>query len=174
MDKEAAFYKNLQEDKILCELCPHNCKLSLGQMGMCKGRKRKEDKLYTINYGEVTSMVVDPIEKKPLYHFKPGSNILSVGSFGCNFKCGFCQNYTISQYKYKSEYVSPQNLIELAEHIENNIGIAFTYNEPSIWYEYIRDVCNASKNKKLDLIMISNGYISTKALKNITSIYICI
>lgn len=167
MDKEAAFYKNLQEDKILCELCPHNCKLSLGQMGMCKGRKRKEDKLYTINYGEVTSMVVDPIEKKPLYHFKPGSNILSVGSFGCNFKCGFCQNYTISQYKYKSEYVSPQNLIELAEHIENNIGIAFTYNEPSIWYEYIRDVCNASKNKKLDLIMISNGYISTKALKTL-------
>lgn len=167
MDKEAAFYKRLQEDKILCELCPHNCKLSLGQMGLCKGRKREEDKLYAINYGEVTSMALDPIEKKPLYHFKPGNNILSVGSFGCNFKCGFCQNHTISQDKYRSEYVSPQRLIELAEQMENNIGIAFTYNEPSIWYEYIRDVCDASKNKNLDLVMVSNGYISTKVLKTL-------
>jgi pyruvate formate lyase activating enzyme len=95
-EKEALFYEK-QGDNIRCKLCPHSCIIKSGEQGKCNVRRNIEGKLYTINYGEITSIARDPIEKKTLYHFKPGSSVLSVGSFGCNFTCGFCQNHSISQ-----------------------------------------------------------------------------
>ena len=98
-----------------------------------------------INYGEVTSANVDPIEKKPLFHFKPGKDILSVGTYGCNMKCSFCQNYEISQNKPSSEFIDIDKLVKLIISIPNNVGIAFTYNEPFMWYEYIYEVAKRIK-----------------------------
>lgn len=132
-------------------------------------RVNKAGELKTINYGEVTSMNNDPIEKKPLYHFKPGANVLSVGSFGCNFSCGFCQNYSIAQYRAESKYVSPENLIEFCCSLKDNIGIAFTYNEPSIWYEYIYETSKKLKEKypELNVILVTNGYIQIRPLEKL-------
>ena len=166
MEKEALFYEK-QGDKISCKLCPHNCLITAGEHGKCNVRINREGKLYTINYGEITSIAQDPIEKKPLYHFKPGSNILSVGSFGCNFSCGFCQNYSISQGRASSEYISPEKLVEICKSLEDNIGVAFTYNEPSIWYEYVYNASKLLKEtlKDINIVLVTNGYIKEEPLK---------
>ncbi|GIM29573.1 AmmeMemoRadiSam system radical SAM enzyme [Clostridium polyendosporum] len=166
MNKEALFYKKKENGTLGCKLCPHTCVIQPGGMGLCGVRQNKEGMLYTLNYGEVTSIALDPIEKKPLYHFYPGKNILSIGSFGCNFKCSFCQNYSISQYKPKSEYLEIEKLVSIINETENNIGVAFTYNEPSIWYEYIFEASKTIKerNKKTKVVIITNGYISEEPL----------
>ncbi|MBW9157861.1 AmmeMemoRadiSam system radical SAM enzyme [Clostridium tagluense] len=166
MEKEALFYEK-QGEVVNCKLCPHNCHIPSGAHGICNVRVNSKGKLYTINYGEITSMAQDPIEKKPLYHFKPGSNILSVGSFGCNFSCGFCQNYSISQGRAKSEYVAPEKLVEICKSLEGNIGIAFTYNEPSIWYEYVYNSSKLLKEriKDINIVVVTNGYIKEEPLK---------
>ena len=171
MDKEAMFYEKI-DNYINCKLCPHRCsKLKEGQRGACGVREVKKDddgslKLYSINYGEITSISMDPIEKKPLYNFYPGSNILSIGSFGCNFKCSFCQNYAISQNRPQSNYVPPEEMANISLEINNNLGLAFTYNEPSIWYEYVYDVCKAIKeiNKDHKTVLITNGFICEEPL----------
>jgi pyruvate formate lyase activating enzyme len=162
---DANFYEK-QKDKIKCRLCPHGCVLEKGKFGLCSVRTNKEGRLKTINYGEITSMSQDPIEKKPLYHFKPGAHILSVGSFGCNFSCGFCQNYSISQHKANSEFMPPEKLIDLSQSLENNIGLAFTYNEPSIWYEYVYDAAKLLKNTDINsnVVLVTNGYIEMEPL----------
>jgi pyruvate formate lyase activating enzyme len=166
MEKEALFYEK-QGDKVNCKLCPHNCLIKAGEHGKCNVRINREGKLYTINYGEITSMAQDPIEKKPLYHFKPGSNILSVGSFGCNFTCGFCQNYSISQGRASSEYMPPEKLVEICKSLEANVGVAFTYNEPSIWYEYVYNSARLLKEtlKDISIVLVTNGYIKEEPLK---------
>lgn len=172
MNKEALCYKN-EDNKIRCYLCPHNCLISEGGVGVCKVREVHSDngelKLFSINYGEITSIALDPIEKKPLYNFFPGNNILSIGSFGCNFRCSFCQNYSISQYKSESRYVPPDEMCRIILETENSIGVAFTYNEPSIWYEYVFDVAKKlkeeDKNKKV--VLVTNGYINKEPLKEI-------
>ena len=159
------FYEK-QGDKIKCNLCPHGCTIKEGEYGLCSVRTNKNGGLKTINYGEITSLSQDPIEKKPLYHFKPGKDILSVGSFGCNFTCGFCQNASISQFKAKSEFMSSEKLIEVILSLENNIGIAFTYNEPSIWYEYVYDTAKQLKSSHPDskVVLVTNGYIQPDPL----------
>jgi pyruvate formate lyase activating enzyme len=166
MEKQALFYEK-QGDKINCKLCPHNCLIKAGEQGKCNVRMHREGKLYTVNYGEITSIARDPIEKKPLYHFKPGSNILSVGSFGCNFSCGFCQNYSISQGRARSEYIPPEKLVEMCKSLEDNVGVAFTYNEPSIWYEYVYHSSKLLKEtlKDINIVLVSNGYIKEEPLK---------
>lgn len=168
MKVEAMFYEKLN-DKIHCFLCPHNCVIENGHFGKCNVRTHEDRKLFTINYGEVTSASLDPIEKKPLYYFMPSSRIFSVGSFGCNFTCGFCQNFSISQYKAKSEYVSKEKLVEVVLSTKDNIGLAFTYNEPSIWYEYVYDCAKLLKEKgpKKSVILVTNGYISDDPLKRL-------
>ncbi|WP_291548469.1 AmmeMemoRadiSam system radical SAM enzyme [Clostridium sp. HMP27] len=167
MLKEAMFYKKIDNDYVICNLCPHNCHIKDGGRGLCGPRKVHDGKLYNSNYGEISSISLDPIEKKPLYHYKPGSYILSVGSFGCNFKCGFCQNYSISQHNVDTRYLEPEDLINLALEQKNNVGIAFTYNEPSIWYEYIWDVSKKAVDKNIDIVLVSNGYISKEPLKEL-------
>ncbi|WHH59330.1 AmmeMemoRadiSam system radical SAM enzyme [Petroclostridium sp. X23] len=160
------FFAEKYNDKIMCFLCPHHCVIANEQFGLCSVRTNKEGVLKTINYGEITAIAVDPIEKKPLYHFKPTKNILSVGSFGCNFSCGFCQNYSIAHYRSESEYVSCDQLIEKCVNLTNNTGIAFTYNEPSIWYEYVYETSKKLKEGYTDLnvVLVTNGYIETEPL----------
>ena len=165
MLNDALFFEEYG-DKIRCLLCPHNCIIAEGRFGLCSVRMNKDGALKTINYGEITAMANDPVEKKPLYHYKPGKNILSVGSFGCNFTCDFCQNYSIAQYKANSWYLSPEELIERCLNLENNIGIAFTYNEPSIWYEYIYETSKKLKERgpHAGVVLVTNGYIETEPL----------
>jgi len=168
MKTEAMFYEKFK-DKIHCFLCPHNCVIENGHFGKCNVRIHEDGKLFTINYGEITSASLDPIEKKPLYYFKPHSNIFSVGSFGCNFKCSFCQNYSISQYKAKSQYVSSESLVETILAMKDNIGVAFTYNDPSIWYEYVYDCAKLLKetNPSTVVVLVTNGYINEEPLKKL-------
>lgn len=168
MKTEAMFYENLK-DKIHCYLCPHNCVIENGHIGKCNVRKHEDGKLFTLNYGEITSASLDPIEKKPLYYFKPSSHIFSVGSFGCNFTCSFCQNYSISQLPAESRFVSKEKLVEIILTMENNIGVAFTYNEPSIWYEYVYDCSKLLKetDPNAAVVLVTNGYISEEPLRKL-------
>jgi pyruvate formate lyase activating enzyme len=167
--KHEAKFTEKQGCKVKCYLCPHNCAIGSGQFGICSVRTNNDGVLQTTNYGEITAMAMDPIEKKPLYHFKPSKTILSVGSFGCNFSCGFCQNYSIAHYKSRSEYLSPDSLIEICLEQKDNAGIAFTYNEPTIWYEYVYDTSVRLKERYPDLciVLITNGYIEQEPLKRL-------
>jgi pyruvate formate lyase activating enzyme len=158
--------------KIICEICPHHCALAEGQTGLCGARRNTGDSVTAINYGLVTSIALDPIEKKPLYIFYPNSTILSVGSFGCNFRCSFCQNYEISTADLDSactQHISPEKLVELALSLRDrgNIGIAYTYNEPLVGYEYVRDCAEQAKAAGLKNVVVSNGYICHEPLVKI-------
>lgn len=168
MEEKLRFYEE-KDGYIECKLCPHNCSLKENRFGVCCLRTVKDNTPITINYGEVTSINVDPIEKKPLYHFKPGKDILSVGTFGCNMKCSFCQNYEISQNKPKTEFIDVDRLINLIISIPNNVGIAFTYNEPFMWYEYIYDVSKKIKeyDPNIKIVLVTNGYVNKEPLKKI-------
>jgi pyruvate formate lyase activating enzyme len=168
MKKQAMFYEKFN-DKIHCFLCPHNCVIENGGLGKCKVRTHEDGKLFTINYGEITSAALDPIEKKPLYYFYPNSQIFSVGSFGCNFTCDFCQNYSISQFVAQSKYVSKEDLVKTVLSTEDNIGIAYTYNEPSIWYEYVFDSARLLKETDPNsaVVVVTNGYINEDPLKKL-------
>jgi pyruvate formate lyase activating enzyme len=168
MKVKAMFYKKL-EDKVHCYLCPHNCIIENGHFGKCQVRQHVDGELYNMNYGEITSISLDPIEKKPLHYYKPSTYILSVGSFGCNFTCGFCQNYTISQHRPPSKFFSSEELVDTILNTEDNIGIAFTYNEPSIWYEYVYDTAKLLKqrDRNQSVVLISNGYISKEPLEEL-------
>ncbi|AWK53125.1 AmmeMemoRadiSam system radical SAM enzyme [Clostridium beijerinckii] len=165
MDAKIPFYEELK-DNIRCWVCPHNCILDEGKFGICRVRTLKSNLPVAINYGEITSMGVDPIEKKPLYHFKPSKDILSIGSFGCNMTCSFCQNYEISQGRPETQYMSIEKLIEIIPSIENNAGVAFTYNEPLMWYEYIYDAAKDIKENNPDtsVVVVTNGYINEEPL----------
>ena len=163
MLKEALYWERRGDGKIHCLLCPVSCIIAEGKVGVCLGRKNQNGILYATNYGEVVSIALDPIEKKPLYHFYPGREILSTGPNGCNLKCGHCQNWAISQVESPTEYVSPEKLVELALKY-NSIGIAYTYTEPLIWYEYIEDTAKLAKEKNLKNVLVTNGYINQAPL----------
>jgi pyruvate formate lyase activating enzyme len=155
--------------KSVCSICPHQCDLSPGQIGFCRARQNIDGVIQSINYGKITSIALDPIEKKPLDCFFPGSRILSVGSFGCNLRCPFCQNHEISMADAQSSsstYYSPEKLVETAVHTrsEGNIGIAFTYNEPLIGYEYVTDTSRLAKKFGLETVLVTNGYINEAPL----------
>lgn len=148
--------------KVECNVCPHHCKLAEEQIGLCNARINKNGEIIADNYGVITSIALDPIEKKPLRHFYPRSKILSVGSFGCNLKCSFCQNYEISKVgknDIKTQYVSPEDLIQVAFDLKprGNIGIAFTYNEPLVGYEYVRDCAKLVEKNGLQSVVVTNG-----------------
>lgn len=163
--KEALYYKGMK-DHVSCELCPHYCHIKEGKVGKCRVRKNIDGTLYTLNYGKITSYAYDPIEKKPLFHFHAGSNIFSVGSFGCNLACDFCQNWEIVYDDSFARELSDEDIITLAT-ANNSIGIAFTYNEPSIWYEYMLQLSKKTKEKGLKNVMVTNGYINQKPLEEL-------
>ena len=168
MKREAMFYEKVN-DKIHCFLCPHHCVIEDKHYGKCNVRMHDSGTLYTLNYGEVTASSLDPIEKKPLHYYKPGTNIFSVGSFGCNMTCTFCQNHDISQERAPSDYIPKEDLVNLILQMEENIGVAFTYNEPTIWYEYMYDTAKLlkEKNKDASVVMVTNGFISEEPLRKI-------
>lgn len=163
MEKLAQYFESSQDGVVTCRLCPALCVLPNGKTGICGCRFNKDGQLFTDNYGEAVSIAVDPIEKKPLYHFHPSKNILSTGANGCNFKCVNCQNWTISQEKVQTSYLSPEQLVSTAKKY-NSIGVAFTYTEPMIWFEYIMDTAPLLKNAGLKVVLVSNGYINQKPL----------
>ncbi|MDD2293487.1 MAG: AmmeMemoRadiSam system radical SAM enzyme [Bacteroidales bacterium] len=154
----------------ICKICPRHCNLSEGQPGACLGRVCKDGVVVCKNYGHLTAIALDPIEKKPLMHFHPGSKILSVGSYGCNMHCPFCQNYDISTTdKVETWMVSPKMLAKKAQELtaEGNIGVAYTYNEPFISYEYVMD-CAAEVHKlQLQNVVVTNGMICDEPLQQI-------
>lgn len=161
--KEALFYS--KETPVLrCSLCPHNCLIKESAAGICGVRKNLEGILYSENYGRVTSLAMDPIEKKPLYHFFPGSQILSIGTRGCNLKCPYCQNWSISQNaSAPSSYKKPKEIVELA--VENNsASIAYTYSEPIVWYEYVYDTARIAHSRGIKNVMVTNGFINEEPL----------
>ncbi len=157
--KEAAFYDMLESKAVCCGVCPHRCKIATGKTGICRQRKNIDGTLHVLNYAQVSSVCLDPIEKKPLYHFFPGRDILSAGSVGCNFACPFCQNYSISQMNSHTREVKPAQLVEIAQH-EDSVGIAYTYNEPLIWVEYVLDTAKLAKEAGLKNVLVTNGYIN--------------
>ena len=149
-----------------CTLCFHDCQLDEGQTGFCRARAGRGDKIVPLNYGRLTSLALDPIEKKPLRRFHPGSQILSVGSFGCNLRCPFCQNASIAQVgsEAPTHNVTPEELASLARELvpRGNIGVAYTYNEPLVGYEYVRDCAERIRQAGLLNVLVSNGTIEEK------------
>ncbi|NLK28688.1 MAG: AmmeMemoRadiSam system radical SAM enzyme [Clostridiales bacterium] len=158
--------------RIECNICPHHCKIEEGHLGLCNARSNHKGKIINENYGKVTAMALDPIEKKPLYHFYPGSRILSIGSYGCNLRCPFCQNCDISMVKgieLETSIISCEEIASKAiayKHL-GNIGIAYTYNEPLIGYEYVRDCAKLVKEKGMKNVVVTNGYICEEPLKEL-------
>lgn len=154
-----------------CNICPRRCRLNEGQIGFCKARACINGEVRAINYGKITSIALDPIEKKPLYHFYPGQKILSVGSFGCNLRCPFCQNYEISMAGHNDigqQNITPQQLVDLAVKMAHeplgNLGVAFTYNEPFIGYEFVRDCAILLRQAGLKTVLVTNGHINKEPL----------
>ncbi len=162
--KEALYYSPMADNKVRCELCPHRCIISDGSTGICRVRRNYGGKLFAVAYEMISSIALDPIEKKPLDFFMPGANILSVGTYGCNFNCDFCQNYSISQQTPELERITVESLCETAGNLKGNIGIAFTYNEPLIWYEYVLEACMLNQKQGRINVLVTNGYINPEPL----------
>lgn len=159
-------------DRVICDLCPHACSLGQGQIGWCGARQAQDGQIKPLNYGKVTALALDPIEKKPLAYYYPGSQILSVGSFGCNMACPFCQNHHIArrrQEEVRLYDLPPDTLVALAleEEARGNIGIAFTYNEPLIAFEYLLDTAILAQEEGLKMVVVTNGQINEAYLKQL-------
>ena len=162
------YHKTIPEkEKIICMLCQHYCQMKEGQVGVCGVNKNKNGELKTVVYGHPSALNVDPVEKKPLYHLLPGTTALSFGTVGCNFKCPFCQNWQISQEHKVDEsvYISPEKMVDLA--IENGASsIAYTYNEPTIFYPYAKDIGVIAREKGLKNIFVTNGFETPEVVKD--------
>jgi pyruvate formate lyase activating enzyme len=172
--KHAKYYEELYRYQLKCNLCPHHCTIGDGKTGICKVRKNVKGELFLQSYGAVSSMGFDPIEKKPLYHFYPGSIIFSVGGFGCNLRCKFCQNFEISQnvpshFDFQKSY-NPRDIVDMAAEKKSNIGIAFTYNEPTVWFEYMQDIAELSRKAGMKNVMITNGFINPEPLDELLEV----
>lgn len=155
--------------RVECRICPHRCNIEEGHLGLCKARTNRNGVIVSENYGRLTAVALDPIEKKPLYHFHPGSRILSIGSYGCNLNCPFCQNCDISMVgsrEIETEEVAIEELIRKAKQLQvkGNIGIAYTYNEPLIGFEFVRDCAKAAREQGLKNVVVTNGYICKEPL----------
>ncbi|MCQ1535320.1 AmmeMemoRadiSam system radical SAM enzyme [Methanosarcina sp. KYL-1] len=169
MIHEAMFYEKLAENKVRCSLCAHRCKIAPGKRGICRVRENCEGSLFSLVYGEVASEAVAHIEKKPLYHYYPGSSAYSVGTIGCNFRCRHCQNWRLSRAVPEDVYLatlSPRQLILQAK-MAGCQSVSWTYNEPTIWYEYTYDGAKLAKEEGLGTSYVTNGYITPEALKRI-------
>lgn len=158
-----------------CDVCFRQCKIEEGQTGFCGARSCLDGQLVAANYGRLTSVSLDPIEKKPLKMFMPGSQILSLGSYGCNLRCPFCQNSSISwsqkafEYKDRAEFYEPEEVVKTALSLRprGNIGLAFTYNEPLVGYEFVRDTARLAKEAGLENVLVTNGTATQKVLNQI-------
>ena len=157
------------QTRISCRVCPRYCRLKDGAIGFCGARQAKDGQVISISYNHVTAIGLDPIEKKPLSFFLPGEKILSVGSFGCNMNCYFCQNFDIARAgkdSVSTRYIAPVELVGLALSLKDqgNCGLAFTYNEPLIGYEYVRDTAEIARENDLETVVVSNGQLTSEFL----------
>ncbi len=166
---EAKYYSRKDGKVVKCNLCPWNCVIREDSYGNCGVRKNTDGKLYSESYGEASSFGIDPIEKKPLFHFLPGTRVLSFGTLGCNLHCMHCQNDTISQSKpgeYRTEHIIPKDIVRTA--VDNCCrSIAATYNEPTVFYEYMFDTFRYAKENNVKSVIVSNGYINPEPLKDL-------
>jgi len=168
-NKLARWWETQPNGKILCTLCPRYCTIGNGQKGFCYIRENIDNKLYSIGYGRPTGFAVDPIEKKPLSHFLPGTDILSFGTAGCNLGCKFCQNWTTSKSKIddvNSLEATPEQVIQIAKNY-NTPSIAYTYNDPTIFGEYVIDISKIAREENVKSVMVTAGYIDKEARKDI-------
>lgn len=169
MKKEAYLYNRLETGDVTCGTCQRECTIPLGKTGWCRTRQNIDGRLYSLIYGEVSSLSVNPIEKKPVYHFLPGSKWLSLGSVGCNFRCPGCQNWEISHWKtgiMSTRYLSAEQSVSKAKALEC-IGISWTFNEPAIWFEYTLDGAKLAKARGLYTNYVTNGTLTNEALEKI-------
>ncbi|MCD8140179.1 MAG: AmmeMemoRadiSam system radical SAM enzyme [Planctomycetaceae bacterium] len=164
--KPALYYDKFPDGAVSCQLCPHTCFLRDGNIGICGARKNRGGTLLALTYGEVTGSMIDPIEKKPLYHYHPGSRIYSIGGWGCNFKCLYCQNAAISQGESPTVPMSPAEIAKQALQ-KDSIGVAYTYNEPIVAIEYLLDCARAVRKAGGKNVLVSNGYILRKPLEDL-------
>ena len=167
--KEAMFYKKLDNRKVQCQLCFRNCLIPEGQRGFCRNRENREGKLYLLVYGLPCAIQVDPIEKEPAFHMLPGSNILCIGTAGCNFRCKFCHNWHMSMATVEKTFnykVSPEDIVELAKK-KGCQSLSFTYNEPTVFYEFMLDIVKLGKPKGLRTLFHTNGAMNEKPLREL-------
>jgi pyruvate formate lyase activating enzyme len=164
---EAQWWHAQSDGRVVCELCPVGCTLRLGQNGPCGTRGNREGHMRALNYGRVVAIAVDPVEKKPLYHFRPGTPILSTAGPGCNLHCLFCQNSEISQrVDVVAREMTPQAVVDLA--VSQDLrAIAFTYSEPLVWYEFVRDTASIARAAGLATVIVSNGYLEPEPLREL-------
>ncbi len=163
--REASYYEKLDGKKVHCHLCPNECIISDGKVGSCGVRINEGGRLLTVVYGKMTSMALDPIEKKPLYRYHPGEYILSLGTKGCNFHCSFCQNWQISQdMTVPTEDITSEAIVAKAKELKS-FGVAYTYNEPFIWYEFVLDTARLARKAGLENVLVTNGYVNMKPLE---------
>ncbi len=165
--KEALYWEATGEGRVHCLLCPHGCRLAESEEGRCRVRRNVEGKLRSLNYSRVSSTSWDPVEKKPLFHFHPGSPILSLGTLGCNLSCAFCQNWEISQGGAGTRSLTPDDAVELAKREPKNLGIAYTYNEPFIWYEFVLETAMLAREAGLKNVLVTNGYVNEAPLREL-------
>lgn len=171
--REALFWNARNDNAVCCDLCPNRCIISEEKTGLCGTRKNTGGRLIATGYGMVSSIALDPIEKKPLYMFHPGNRILSAGGYGCNLRCPFCQNHEIStNYTERSknaEFLAPEKLVVLAKETvkDGNIGVAYTYNEPLVNLEYVLDCSKIAREASLKNVLVTNGYINNEPLEEL-------
>ena len=163
--KEALYYEKIHGKRVHCHLCPYECSLPPGSKGACGVRQNIDGILYSLIYGKTTGISLDPIEKKPLYRFFPGKQILSLGTRGCNLHCDFCQNWHISQeVDGPMENVTSEEVVERAKEV-GSFGIAYTYNEPFIWYEFVLDTAKLARQNGLKNVLVTNGFVNRAPLE---------
>ena len=164
--REALYYEPAGDGRVRCLLCPNRCLIPDGGTGRCMARRCEAGRLVTLSYGNTVTLACDPIEKKPLYHFLPGSMILSVGPNGCTLACDHCQNWHISREPAPVRYIEPLKLVELAGR-DGSIGAAFTYTEPLVWYEYLLDTAPLLRRAGLKSVLVTNGYLEREPAQRI-------
>ncbi|MCX6748106.1 MAG: AmmeMemoRadiSam system radical SAM enzyme [Candidatus Pacearchaeota archaeon] len=165
MEKEGMFWSKIG-NKVRCELCPHFCVLAKGEVGKCGARENINNKLASLSYSRLCSLAIDPIEKKPLYHFLPGSKTLSIASPGCNLKCKHCQNWQISQAKVRTIEMSPEQVIKEAKKDKIKI-ISYTFTEPTTFYEYMLDIAKLARKSRMKNVLVTNGFINPEPLREL-------
>ncbi|MGE5453700.1 MAG: AmmeMemoRadiSam system radical SAM enzyme [Methylocystaceae bacterium] len=168
---QAEFFA-VDNERVVCHLCPHNCHLRPDQIGTCRVRFNHEGSLKTMTYGQVSALALDPIEKKPLYHFYPGAQILSAGSFGCNLGCPWCQNHHIACAVPPTRYLEPGEMVNMALDAvtEGSVGLAYTYNEPTMAFEFVLACAHNARTHGLKNVLVTNGYVNTEPLLSLLEV----
>ena len=163
--KEALFWRK-EGEGVRCELCPHYCLVREGKKGLCRVRMNEGGILWSLNYGKVASVALDPIEKKPLYHFHPAKPILSLGTNGCNLSCTYCQNWQLSEARAALDDIRPADVPALVQR-GRSFGVAYTYNEPFVWYEFVLETARLCHGLGMKNVLVTNGYVNAEPLEEL-------